>query len=125
VATPTKSKELALQVARSLLKQDLSDDLLISFCLSRVDAKRTAYDRFSALRDMSRALVLVSLVAAVGIVFANGERVATDHKMWLVVGSLAAAVGFFERFIRYRPLANEALFGQFLSNETIAPPKQS
>jgi hypothetical protein len=122
---PPSSKALALKVARGLLREDLPEPLLVSFCLSRVDVKRTSYDRFTALRDMCRALTLVAAIAAVGVLFAAESRVPSGYRWPLLIVAIFAAAGLCERFIRYRPLADEALYGLFLSNEIQPPPKVS
>jgi hypothetical protein len=120
---PPGSKEQALKLARSLLREDLPEELLVSFCLSRVDVKRTVYDRFTTLRDMCRALTLVAAIAALAILFAGETRVPSGYRAPLFVAAALATAGLCERYIRYRPLADEALFGLFLSNEIPAPPK--
>lgn len=120
---PPASRDQALRLARSLLNEDLPEQLLVPFCLSRLDVKRTVYDRFTALRDMCRALTLVAAIAALAVLFADGSRVPSGYKGPLFIAAALGTVGLCERFIRYRPLANEALFGLFLSNEIPPPPK--
>jgi hypothetical protein len=121
----SEDRQAARAVANALVKGDLPEDLLVSFCLSRVDTKRSAYDRFLALRDMTRALVLISAATGIEVLAADTRRVAPNHKVWLALGCLLATAGFLERFIRYRPLPNQALFGLFLSAELTPPSKVS
>lgn len=96
-------------------------EAVLGICLTHVDTKREVYDKFLALRDMSRGL-MVSVVAAAAILL---WRSYASLEPWQVAGvaalALGAAVAFYNRYRRYQPLAEQALYEVFLAMELKDP----
>ncbi|NBC39888.1 hypothetical protein [Corallococcus exiguus] len=117
------------QVARivgqrlSAAQVQVPDSALLGICLTQVEGKREVYDKFVALRDMSRGLMVA---AVVGGAITLGERY-NSLQAWQVAAIIALSVGtavaFYSRYRRYQPLAEQALYEVFLAMElkTLAP----
>jgi hypothetical protein len=127
LSEPSSAQQIASKLMSALLHADVDANdvsLLRSFCLSRIDTKRAPYDRFAALRDMCRALRTVAIGTTLAIAFADEQHIISwCYKGWLMAGCIALAGGFWERYLKFKPLADQALFGLFLGSETALPPK--
>lgn len=126
-STCEKLKEKTVALIKSKYSNyELPDGALVGFCLSKVGANRDTYDKFLALRDMTRALMTISIPAGLFIVIHGWGSLNWKQVTAIIVGSALAAFVFYGRFRRYQPLAEQALYEQFIALELKPPePKPS
>ncbi|MDY7227714.1 hypothetical protein [Hyalangium rubrum] len=112
---------LQVQVEQ-LMKKKLPDvqlprQALLGICLSHVESKREVYDKFLALRDMSRGLMGASLLAGALLLWQKRDTLTPWQSAGIAVFSVCAAVAFYNRFRSYQPAAEQALYEMFLALE--------
>jgi len=107
--------------AQRILEEKLGEKIelarVLDLCLSAVDAKRDIYDKFVALRDMSRGLALTSLLAAAVLVIRHHSDLGSARYGLSLTFSVLGAVGFVERYRRFSPLGRQAVYAQFIASE--------
>ena len=90
----------------------------VAVALSKMEDKRSVYDKFTALRDMARGVCAAMVVSTVSLSLAFGL---TDLKFFDGGGALAAfvlgAVGSLWAYRRYAPLADEAICSQVIASK--------
>lgn len=88
--------------------------------LSSVHDHREVYDRFTALRDMCRGLIVASVIALIVLLVRRKEF--SSGVFWGAIAVLvAAAAGLNERYIRFSPLPRQIVFGQFIAAQLKKP----
>jgi hypothetical protein len=117
-----KARALASAVARRQINREIDDSLLLDFCLSRVEAKRAIYDKFTALKDTARGLLVALPTSAVMLLFWNGQFKGTGWGLLTAFVTLFAIFGLLDRFRQFAPLANRVVFMQFVAAEAAAAP---
>lgn len=117
-----QSEDHAQRILESRLGEKLSRERVLDLCLSRVETRREGYDKFVALRDMSRALVLVSIFAAAAITVRHRHDLLTKQYGVPLLACLVAAAAFVERYRCFAPLGRQIVFAQFIA-EGVKPPK--
>lgn len=116
-STLRESEDHAQRILEAKLGEKVSRVRVLDLCLSRVEAKREGYDKFVALRDMSRGLVLVSLLAAAVIAVRHGRELLTMQYGAALLGCLIVAAAFLERYRCFAPLGRQVIFAQFIAGE--------
>lgn len=112
-----QSEEHAQRILEAKLGEKISRDRVLDLCLSRVQSKREGYDKFIALRDMSRALVLVAIVVAAVVLLQHRHQLFTVRYGAVLLGCVVMALSFLERYRRFAPLARQVVFAQFIAGE--------
>jgi hypothetical protein len=111
-------KQAARRLAEQLIGHGVDDDLLFDFCLSRIGKSRTTYDRFLALQDAARALVLV---VPIGLAYAlpGGASPGLRHPPLLVLifGLGLGVAGLLDRYLRFRQAGDRVVYAEFLAAE--------
>lgn len=94
----------------------------LDFCLSRLGADRTVYDKFIALRDTARGLAIAAPVSAGLFIWGHwsflwtGSRLTGLVRLGLVLlAASLVSLATFSRYRRFAPLAKNAVFGQYLA----------
>jgi hypothetical protein len=112
-------EQVARLVGRKLsaAQVQVPDTALLGICLTHVEAKREVYDKFLALRDMSRGLMVAAVV--VGALTLRERYDVLQAWQLAVIAALCvgSAVAFYNRYRRYQPLAEQALYEIFLAME--------
>ncbi len=109
---------------KGLLDKNLGDSIpssaTFNVALSSVHEHREVYDRFVALRDMCRGLIIACVVALIVLVVRKDEF--TSGAFGGGIGVLAAGVlGLVERYRRFSPLPRQIVFGQFIAAQLKKP----
>lgn len=112
-----QSEEHAQRILETKLGEKVSRARLLDLCLSRVEARREGYDKFVALRDMSRALVLVCICGAVMIAIRHGRELLTMQYGAALVACLVAAAAFLNRYRCFAPLGRQIVLAQFIAEQ--------
>ncbi len=130
---PAKWKETqvyALRLINRRLDHPIPDWAVLDVCLTRVEARRTVYDKFTALRDTARGLAVVTPILA-GLLLRIYWSQLTVGSLWLVIAKLAAMLAttasvfmaFAQRYTRFHPLAQQVVYGQFIALEIGESPR--
>jgi hypothetical protein len=111
-APASEAKQQARVSIKNLLGAEVTDDeLLVGICLAKIGTERSIYDRFLALRDTARILVLVLPLAWCVVAFGGSFRLGAK------IAALALAMaGLLDRYFRFDQAACDALFSQFLAD---------
>ena len=108
-----------LQEARKLILERygraLPDWLLIDFCLTKLEGRRSIYEKFVALRGMARALSLSALI--VGIPRIAQARTLEARGLAAVATALVAG-SLYALYRHYAPLADRSVVGMFVAAES-------
>ena len=109
---------------KGLLDKNLGDPIpssaTFNVALSSVHEHREVYDRFVALRDMCRGLIVACVVAFIVFVVRRDEFAASAFGGG-IAALIAGVVGLVERYKRFSPLPRQIVFGQFIATQLKKP----
>jgi hypothetical protein len=117
------AEEHARRILELRLGEKIDRDRVLDLCLSAVETRRDVYDKFIALRDMSRGLALAAVIAAAVIaILHHGDLLSVRYGLALAI-SLLAVTGFVDRYRRFAPLGRQVIYAQFIVAQTrLTPP---
>lgn len=97
---------------------DLPRSELLNYCLSTIESRRAVHDKFVALRDMTRGLAVAAAVVCVALLF--GRPLPLAGRAYAVVVSAAVVWLLWTRYRTFAPLAELAVYSQFLAAEPVS-----
>jgi len=117
------SADYALRLIQKKLEAAPAEATL-DVCLTQVGARRSIYDKFIALRDTARGLAFATVVTAALVIVDEWDAITSGSRPY-AVAKVAAAIlfaivmflAFIQRYARFYPLANQAVYGQFLATQ--------
>lgn len=115
--------QLCKAIVDSQLKPagELPEEFLLDYCLSSIGTNRAMHDKFVALRDSARGLMLSMPVFAVGVLVTPYKNCCGGLEWFAVPLALVAAAAFARRYARYEALPRQIVFSQFLAQEAKKP----
>jgi hypothetical protein len=127
----TESEKTDWKVAQAyalrLIQRRLSaapSEATLDICLTHVGARRSVYDKFMALRDTARGLAFATLVSAALVIWDEWSQLIAGSTPYAALKVSAVIVlvaiiflAFVQRYARFQPLAQQAVYGQFIATQ--------
>lgn len=105
--------EVASALARSRLGFAVPKAALLDFCLTRIDARRTIYERFVAMRDMARGVGFSAVLLFGCALFADWP---SGRHAWAAgIVSVIAVLAMWNRYWTYARITRTVALSQFLA----------
>lgn len=117
------AQDVAVRLIQRRLEQELPVGVDFDVCLSRVESTRHVYDKFIALRDTARGLVVASVLGG-SVVIGSRWKDLVGGAPLAVVGRLVALLAgtlillgvLTSRYSRFASLARQAVYGQCIAS---------
>ncbi len=114
--------DYALKLIRLKLDKDFPEAATLDVCLTKVGERRQVYEKFVALRDMSRGLAVATVPLSAFLIRHNwnaliegGSAIGGLKVFGAIIATIVSILAFVERYGRFNPLAQQAIYGQFIA----------
>jgi hypothetical protein len=111
-----REEALEVQVISQLQTRGIfvvDSETAVGICLSHLESRRAAYDKFIALTDMAREMAVALLIGTIAISVGSGRSDYPGAGL-LIGGGLVGCIAFGQLYTVFQPLPRRIVYTQYL-----------